>query len=320
MIQRRLPKNVPCNRSDVIAIEVPSQVPTPLRMRVAVLITVLLPFAGLIAGIALTWPFGFWWLHLGLLLGMYTLTVLGVTVGYHRFFTHRSFATNRVVMSIMGILGSMAVEGPLLIWVATHRCHHQHSDAEADPHSPHTHGGGLLNMIRGLWHAHIGWMLSSRHQDLSRYVQDLARDRLVRTISRLFPLWVLLGMVLPAALGGLLTWSWLGVLLGFVWGGLVRVFLVHHVTWSVNSVCHIWGRQPFNCRDESRNNAICAILAFGEGWHNNHHAFPTSARHGLRWWELDCSYLVIRALVLVGLARDVRVPAIERIVSKRLNS
>lgn len=172
-------------------------------------------------------------------------------------------------------------------------------------------------MLRGLWHAHVGWMLVHEEPDLSRYVQDLYRDRGLRMVSRLFPVWVFIGLLIPSVLGGLLTWSWLGVLLGFIWGGLVRVFLLHHVTWSINSVCHIWGGQPFKSHDESRNNAICALLGFGEGWHNNHHAFPTSARHGLRWWEFDLSYLVIRMLTLIGLARNVRVPSVDRMAEKR---
>lgn len=292
----------------------------PIRVRIATLIAVLLPPVALVAGIILLWPYGFSWVYLGLLIGMYILTGLGITVGYHRLFTHKSFETNRVVTFIFGALGSMAVEGSILSWVATHRSHHQHSDCDNDPHSPHTHGAGLLNFLRGLFHAHVGWFIRGRLPDLNRYVPDLSRDRMIVAINRTFPLWVLAGLVIPAALGGLLTLSWMGVLLGFIWGGLIRILLVHHVTWSINSVCHIWGRQPFEARDESRNNAICGILGFGEGWHNNHHAFPTSARHGLRWWEFDSSYLVIRALSLAGLARNVRVPSADRIAAKRIKS
>ena len=288
-----------------------------IPVRIATIVAVLAPFVGLIAAIGLLWPFGFSWVHLALLLGMYVLTGLGVTVGYHRLFTHRSFETGRIMTFIIGVLGSMSVQGPLLNWVATHRLHHQHSDHDEDPHSPHAHGGGVINMLRGFWHAHTGWMLRGALPDLDRYAPDLKRDRLIAWISNTFPLWAFLGLLLPAALGGVLTMSWTGVLLGFIWGGLVRVFFVHHVTWSVNSVCHIWGGQPFESHDESRNNAICGVLAFGEGWHNNHHAFPASARHGLRWWQVDASYLVIRALAALGLARNVRVPAPARIDAKR---
>lgn len=289
----------------------------PFRLQVWYILAITLPLVGLVAAIALLWPVGFSWVHLGLLLGMYVLTGLGITVGYHRLFTHRSFETNRFVTFIVGVLGSMAVQGPILTWVATHRSHHQHSDEQDDPHSPNVHGEGLRNVIRGWWHSHVGWMLSPDYPNLERYVPDLKRDRLVRWLSRTFPLWVALGLVIPAALGGLLTLSWSGALLGFLWGGLARVFLIHHVTWSINSVCHLWGARPFESRDQSRNNALFGILAFGEGWHNNHHAFPTSARHGLRWWEIDTSYLVIRGLELIGMAKRVRVPSKERMEAAR---
>ncbi len=174
-----------------------------------------------------------------------------------------------------------------------------------------------MNMARGFWRAHVGWLFQPWNSDLNRYVADLKSDRFVRVLSALFPAWVLLGLLIPGAVAGLITASWLGALLGVLWGGLVRVFFVHHVTWSINSVCHIWGSRPFRCRDESRNNVFFGFLGFGEGWHNNHHAFPSSARHGLRWWELDTSYLIIRLMAKIGLVRDVRVPTRDRITAKR---
>ena len=289
----------------------------PAHVRIANLIAILLPLAGLIAAIALVWPFGFNWLHLALLLGMYVLTGLGVTVGYHRLFTHKSFETGPVMTFIIGALGSMAVEGPVLHWVADHRQHHQHSDSADDPHSPHVHGKGVWNILRGLWHAHMGWIINRHKKDLGRYVPDLQKDRVVRIINRTFPLWVALGLLIPTAIGGLVTMTWTGALLGLLWGGLVRVLVVHHTTWSINSVCHMWGARPFDSHDQSRNNVICAILGFGEGWHNNHHAFPASARHGLRWWELDTSYWIIKGMEMVGLARNVRIPAPQRVMAKR---
>jgi stearoyl-CoA desaturase (delta-9 desaturase) len=164
-------------------------------------------------------------------------------------------------------------------------------------------------VLRGLWHAHLGWIFRPDPPDLGRYVKDLLRDGPVRVASALFPVWVGAGLLIPAALGGLLTGTWTGALLGLLWGGLARIFLVHHVTWSVNSVCHLWGRQPFRGHDHSKNNFLFGVLALGEGWHNNHHAFPTSARHGLRWWEFDLSYWAIRALALLRLAWDVKLPA-----------
>jgi stearoyl-CoA desaturase (delta-9 desaturase) len=163
----------------------------------------------------------------------------------------------------------------------------------------------------------MGWMMRTSDVDIGRYVVDLRKSRLVRVVSALFPLWVVLSMLLPAAIGGLVTLSWSGAMLGFLWGGLVRILLVHHITWSVNSVCHLWGTRPFRSHDESRNNPIVGVLAFGEGWHNNHHAFPTSARHGLRWWELDTSYIVIWVLARLGLVWNVRIPAPERVLAKR---
>jgi stearoyl-CoA desaturase (delta-9 desaturase) len=278
-------------------------------VRLVTLLGVVLPFLGLAAAVFCVWGWGFSSVHLGLLAGMYLTTAVGVTVGYHRLFTHRAFETTRPVRFVLAVLGSMAVEGPLLKWVAMHRRHHQHSDSAGDPHSPHHHGEGLRGLIAGAWHAHVGWLFDRDPEDLPRYVGDLQSDPLLRRVSRSWTVWSALGLALPAVLGGLITWTWTGVLLGFIWGGLVRIFLVHHVTWSVNSVCHLWGTRPFNSHDESRNNPIFGVIGLGEGWHNNHHAFPTSARHGLRWWEFDASYWIIRGLELCGLARKVKVPA-----------
>jgi stearoyl-CoA desaturase (delta-9 desaturase) len=269
---------------------------------------VIVPFLSLVAAIVLVWGWGFSWMELGLLLGMYLLTGLGITVGYHRLFTHRSFETSRVIQWILGMLGSMTAQGPLLKWVALHRRHHQYSDLQDDPHSPHHYGKGVLGLLRGFGHAHLGWLFRSDPVNLSHYVKDLRQSRCLRTLSALFPLWVLLGLLIPATLG-LLLGGWKGALLGLLWGGLVRIFLVHHVTWSVNSICHLWGQQPFQGHDHSKNNFVVGILALGEGWHNNHHAFPTSARHGLWWWQVDVSYWFIRVLAVLGLAWDVRLPA-----------
>jgi stearoyl-CoA desaturase (delta-9 desaturase) len=262
----------------------------------------------MVAAVVFLWGWGITWVELTLLASMYLLTVLGVTVGFHRLFTHRAFRANTVVQFVLGILGSMAVQGPLLKWAATHRRHHQFSDHNGDPHSPHHYGRGVVGVLRGFWHAHLGWFFVPDPPNLLQYVKDLRQSRLVRAVSGLFSLWVALGLLIPTFIGFLLIGGWIGAVLGLLWGGLVRIFLVHHVTWSVNSLCHLWGRQVFAGKDESRNNWVCGILALGEGWHNNHHAFPTSARHGLRWWQVDVSYWVIRVLAILGLVWDVRTP------------
>jgi len=277
--------------------------------RLATLTAVVVPFLAILTVPLLLWGWGFGWVEFGLLLGMYLLTALGITVGFHRLFTHKSFETNCVVRFVLATLGSMAAQGSVMKWAAIHRRHHQHSDSPDDPHSPHQQGGGLWGMIYGFWHAHVGWVFRPDPADLDRYVKDLRQYTSLRVASAMFPLWIVLGLLIPAILGGLLTGHWSGVLLGFVWGGLVRVFLVHHVNWSVNSICHLWGSRPFPEKDHSRNNPVFGVLALGEGWHNNHHAFPTSARHGLRWWQIDISYYVIKLLALVGLAWKVRLPA-----------
>jgi stearoyl-CoA desaturase (Delta-9 desaturase) len=282
-----------------------------LGIQLVNLAAVVVPFLGLVAAVYFAWGRGFSWIELGLLVGMYTLTGLGITVGFHRLFTHRSFETYRVVELVLAVLGSMAVQGPVLRWVAMHRRHHQFSDKPDDPHSPHYHGRGILGLLRGAWHAHIGWVFQPDPPNLSHYVKDLQQDGFVRVASALFPLWVAIGLLIPAVLGGLLSGTWTGALSGLLWGGLARIFLVNHVTWSVNSVCHLWGGQPFPVPDQSRNNLLFGVLALGEGWHNNHHAFPTSARHGLRWWQVDPSYYVICSLALLGLAWKVRLPATE---------
>lgn len=283
---------------------------------------VVVPPLGLAVAIFLLWGVAFNWWYLALLAGMTLVSGLGVTVGYHRLCTHKSFETPAFMRYLFAVAGSTAVQGPVIRWCAEHRKHHQHSDTEEDPHSPHmgedgSWGEGIWATARGAFHAHMGWMLYHRSRGLRKYSADLRADPAIALADRQFLFWVVVGLLLPALLGGLCTMSWWGVLLGFLWGGLVRVALVHHVTWSVNSVCHLWGTQPFQSHDQSRNNAVVGILSMGEGWHNNHHAFPTSARHGLRWWELDVSYLLIRTLAFCGLAKDVRVPTVERQARQR---
>ena len=267
--------------------------------KIAVLSVVLTPFLGLIAAVFLAWgkgvdPLSLW------LFGIFSAaTILGVTIGFHRLFTHKSFKTHDSIKLLFGIAGSASWEGSALEWVTEHRHHHKHSDSEQDNHSPKF----------GVLRSHVGWLFrKTAEEQYTKYGKDLTDDRLFMFISRTFLLWAFLGLLAPAAIGLLATGTWKGALLGFLWGGLVRVFFVHHVTWSVNSICHMFGSRAFKSDDDSRNNVLVGLLAFGEGWHNNHHAFQTSARHGLFWWQLDVSYLLIKTMEVSGLVWDVKVP------------
>lgn len=238
---------------------------------------------------------------------LYVLTGLGVTVGFHRLLTHRGFKTTRSVRAVLAILGSAAIEGPVISWVSDHRKHHAFSDREGDPHSPHVdHGHGWRGAARGLLHAHVGWLFIHTHRgQRARYAPDLVADPVVDWVDRTFLVWALGGLVVAFGLGWLFGGTLRDGLTGLLWGGAVRMLVLHHVTFSINSLCHFFGRRRFDTGDESRNLAWLAPLSLGEAWHNNHHAFPTSAEHGLRRWELDPSALVIRGLERVGLAWDV---------------
>jgi stearoyl-CoA desaturase (Delta-9 desaturase) len=241
---------------------------------------------------------------LALLAVTYLLTAIGITVGFHRLLTHRAFQTHAWLERVFAVLGSLSVQGSVLDWVADHRTHHAHTDREGDPHSPHVgHGSGLA----GLWHAHTGWLLETQGQaDWKRYASELYEDPVMRSIGRSFPLLAALSLLVPTLAGFVLHgFTASGALRGLVWGGLVRVFLVHHVTWSVNSICHFFGSRRFDVDDHSTNVGWLAVLSLGESWHHNHHAFPRSAYHGLRWWEIDPSGLIITGLERVGLAWNV---------------
>jgi stearoyl-CoA desaturase (delta-9 desaturase) len=301
------------------------------------MLAVTLPPVGLIFAIIYLWGTGITWHAFAIMVIGYLLTAIGVTVGYHRYFTHKSFDCGPVVRFILGVLGSMAAEGPVIRWVAMHRRHHQFSDHEGDPHSPHaykghhhhhrhkpipgdpheeSHHAGLGSVLKGFWHAHMGWFFRALPKDINRYCPDLLADPTTRFVDRTFWLWIMLSAILPALAGWLWVGTWIGAVQGFLWGGLVRLLCVHHVTWSINSVCHLWGSRPFNSHDHSRNNVVMGILGMGEGWHNNHHAFPTSARHGLRWWQFDSSYILIKLMSYVGLTKNVRVPDQARLDAK----
>lgn len=304
----------------------PSYVPVkiPRKLQVWNLVGVVAPALAVVGAMVATWGFGFGWLYLGMFLVMYAITGLGITIGYHRLFTHKSFSTSRAMTWFWAVAGSMAGEGQLLEWCAWHRKHHSHSDGEDDPHSPHHHpDDGELpatfgGFMKGFYHAHMGWFIrnAEAEPDYKRYVPDLMKDPLLVAVANQWRFWVWVGLLAPGIIAGVVTQSWQGALLGFLWGGAVRLFWVHHVTWSVNSVCHIWGAKEFVSHDESRNNPVMGILALGEGWHNTHHAFPTSARHGLRWWQFDLSYVVIKTMSLVGLTWDIKVPSKDRQAAK----
>ena len=275
--------------------------------KIANLGAVVVPFVATLAAIVLLWNELVSATDLAILAVMYVVTALGVTVGFHRLLTHRSFQTSKPVEYVFATLGSMAVQGPVIAWVADHRKHHAHTDVEGDPHSPHVgHGDGIAGVLRGLWHAHAGWlMVEQGRADWRRYGRELYEDRGMRFLSRHFVALVIASLAMPALAGLLITGTAAGAATGLLWGGLVRIFLVHHVTWSVNSICHFVGSRRFETDDQSTNVFWLALPSLGESWHHNHHAFPRSAVHGLRRREIDPSGLVITAMEKLGLARKV---------------
>jgi stearoyl-CoA desaturase (delta-9 desaturase) len=268
---------------------------------------VILPFVATVVGAALLWNRLVRPADLAIAAAMYLLTAAGVTVGFHRLLTHRSFQIAKPLEYLFAVLGSMAVQGPTIAWVADHRKHHAHTDEDGDPHSPHVGcGDGVRGVLAGLWHAHTGWLLSTQGRaDWKLYARDLCEDPGMRVVNRSFVPLVALGLALPAVAGYLVGGTLVGAATGLLWGGLVRVFFVHHVTWSVNSVCHFVGSRRFDTDDRSTNVFWLALPSLGESWHHNHHAFPRSAVHGLRRWELDPSALIIGAMERLGLARNV---------------
>jgi stearoyl-CoA desaturase (delta-9 desaturase) len=265
------------------------------------------PFIGLGLVVWQTWAEALRWSDFVVFAIMYLVSGLGVTVGFHRLLTHRSFKTKPWLRATFAAAGSVAIEGPVISWVADHRKHHAFSDQEGDPHSPHAgHEGGFRGALKGLLHAHVGWLfIHTQRANKERYAPDLMKDPKIRFVERTFLWWALGGLAVPFVLGGLIGGSWHSAWTGLLWGGLIRVLLLHHVTYSINSLCHFFGRRRFETGDESRNLAWLAPLSLGEAWHNNHHAFPTSAAHGMRRWEVDPSAAVIWMMEKTGLAWDV---------------
>ncbi|WP_248961720.1 acyl-CoA desaturase [Sphaerisporangium perillae] len=286
--------------------------------RVLLVIFVAVPFLAVITAVPMAWGHFLGWSDVVITAVFYVFTGLGVTVGLHRYFTHGSFKANRPLKIVLAIAGSMSLEMGVIDWVATHRRHHKYSDKEGDPHSPWRFGNDWKALTKGLLFAHMGWMFSSERTNRERFAKDLINDKDVYRIHLAFPWLVFASLALPAVIGGLVTWSFTGALTAFFWGSLVRIALLHHVTWSINSVCHVFGDETFEVRDKSRNVWWLAIPSFGESWHNLHHSDPTSARHGALKGQIDPSARVIRWFEQAGWATDVRWPTPDRLAAKRL--
>ncbi|HEY0453594.1 acyl-CoA desaturase [Actinophytocola sp.] len=289
--------------------------PRGLAPQIGTYFFILGPFAALLAAVPLTWGWGLGWLDIALAAVFYTVTCLGVTVGFHRYFTHRAFKARRPLRVALAIVGSMALQGPITHWVADHRRHHAFSDRDGDPHSPWAFGTSPVALAKGFWHAHMGWLFDRNLTNAERFAPDLLADRDIARVHRQFGLWTAVTLLAPAVLGGLLTWSWWGAVTAFFWAGLVRVSFLHHVTWSVNSICHMIGSRPFASRDKAANFWPLAIVSMGESWHNLHHADPTCARHGVKRGQIDISARLIWILEKFGWVHDVRWPTPKRLVN-----
>ena len=279
----------------------------------AVYVFVLVPMLALIAAIPFAWGWGLNWLDVGLAAAFYLVSCLGVTIGYHRHFTHSSFKARRGLRVALAVAGSMGVQGPPIIWVADHRRHHAFSDRDGDPHSPWLFGTSPVAIARGFWHAHMGWLFDRDTTNKQRFAPDLLADKDVVRVNGLFWLTTMATLLLPPLIAGLVTWSWWGALTAFFWASLVRIAVLHHVTWSTNSICHMIGERPFAARDKSANFWPLAILSMGEAWHNLHHADPTCARHGVQRGQIDISARLIWLFEQFGWAYDVRWPTPQRL-------
>jgi stearoyl-CoA desaturase (delta-9 desaturase) len=286
------------------------------REQVILAVFIAVPFLAILAAIPVAWGWGLGWRDVVIAVVMYAIAGHGVTVGFHRHFTHGSFKATRPLRIALAVAGSLAIEGPVVRWVADHRKHHKFSDKEGDPHSPWRYGESVPALLKGLWYAHIGWLFDVEQTPQRQFAPDLLRDRDMVRISRAFPWLAILSLALPPIVGGLWSWSWQGALSAFFWGSLVRVGLLHHSTWSINSICHAMGERPFNSRDRSGNVWWLALLSNGESWHNLHHADPTSARHGVLRGQIDSSARLIWIFEKLGWARDVRWPVPERLATR----
>jgi stearoyl-CoA desaturase (Delta-9 desaturase) len=290
------------------------------KEQVALALFIGVPFLAIAAAVPVAWGGWLGWTDVVIAAVMYAISGHGVTVGFHRYFTHKSFKPNRPLKIALAIAGSMAIQGPVIRWVADHRKHHKFSDRDGDPHSPWRYGQTIPALTRGFLHAHMMWLFDPEQTPQRKYAPDLLKDRDIVRVSRAFPLLVAISLLLPAVLGGLLTMSWAGALTAFFWASLVRVGMLHHVTWSINSICHTVGERPFKSRDKSGNVWWLAIPSMGESWHNLHHADPTCARHGVLPGQVDTSARTIWAFEKLGWVHSVRWPVKERIDAKRADS
>ncbi len=284
----------------------------------AIWITNLLPFAGFVIGLIMIYFWGFGWFEFNVLLITYILTIIGVEVGFHRLFAHKAFESYPWVKGILSILGSMSAQGPMIYWTANHRRHHQYSDKPGDPHSPHLHGeeSKWKGLITGLWHAHVGWQYHHDTPNTAHFTKDILKNKLLYSINKRYYLWVILGVLIPAVVCGLIRQSWEGAAIGFIWGGLARIFLLNHITFSINSICHVWGKVTYDTKESSRNNIWFAIPSFGQAWHNNHHAFPYSSSLSFKWYQIDLAGMVIRLMKVLGLAWDLKMPSPQQVSSR----
>jgi len=312
----------------VSIVDVPSparpllQEPVPRSAIVVLAIGVAVPFAALLAAVPFAWGWGLSWVDAGIGLAFYLVSGFGVTIGFHRYLTHGSFKAVRWLRVALTVAGSLALEGPVITWVADHRRHHAFSDREGDPHSPWRYGASVAGLAKGLFHAHCGWLFQRAVTNQARFAPDLLADKDIRRVDRLFPALALASVLAPAVLGLVLTGSWWGAVTAFFWASLVRIAVLHHVTWSINSICHVYGERPFATRNDDRaaNFWPLAVISFGENWHNSHHADPTCARHGVLRGQLDPSARIIRWLERAGWTYDVRWPRPDRLESRRTPS
>ena len=307
------------------AVAAPARGPKPLTAdrkgrveQVLLYVIVIVPFLALGGAVAVAWGWGLSWVDVGLAVAFYLISGVGVTVGFHRYFTHGGFKAKRWLRIALAVSGSLAIEGGVIRWVADHRRHHAYSDREGDPHSPWRYGESVPALLKGLWFAHVGWLFDVEHTNQQRFTPDLLADPDMVRMEKWFNKLVVVSLQAPAVLGGLITWSWTGALSAFFWAGLVRIGLLHHVTWSINSICHAFGTRPFMTRDQSRNVWPLALISMGESWHNLHHADPTAARHGVDRWQFDTTAECIRGFEKLGWATDVRWPKKERLDARRV--